>query len=196
MDQPLGCAVGNNLEIKEVIDTLHGKGPKDITEICISSGAILLEMARIFDNRYEARKAIEENVKNGKAFDKFVEFVKAQKGDVSYITDPSKFKMAKHIVDVKSLYTGTISRIDATAIGIGSMHLGGGREKMDDVIDMSAGIVLNKKIGDHVEKGEVLCRLYTDHEEYSEVYNSVIDAFMVSPKKIHIDETMTKLLIE
>ena len=195
MDQPLGCAVGNNLEIKEVIQTLHGNGPKDLNEICLSSGALLLQMAKIYPNLEDGRAVLIENIKNGRAFEKFKEFVKAQNGDVSYIDNPSKFKMAKYVIDVKSKYKGTIKKIDALAIGLGSMHLGGGREKMDDVIDYSAGIVLNKKIGDHVEKGETLCRLYTDHSDYKEVYE-VLDAFMVSPNKVELEKSITKLLIE
>src|SRR5574344_1460865 len=196
MDQPLGCAVGNNLEIKEVIETLKGNGPKDLNEICLSSGALLLQMAKIYPNLEDGRAVLIENIKNGRAFDKFKEFVKAQHGDVSYIDNPSKFEMAKHIVEVKSKYKGRVKKIDALAIGIGSMHLGGGREKMDDVIDYSAGIILNKKIGDHVEKGEVLCRFYTNHEDYKEVYDEVLDAFMVSPNKVELEKSITKLLIE
>jgi pyrimidine-nucleoside phosphorylase len=196
MDQPLGCAVGNNLEIKEVIQTLHGNGPKDLNEICLSSGTLLLQMAKIYPNLEDGRAVLIENIKNGRAFEKFKEFVKAQNGDVSYIDNPSKFKMAKYVIDVKSKYKGTIKKIDALAIGLGSMHLGGGREKMDDVIDYSAGIVLNKKIGDHVEKGETLCRLYTDHSDYKEVYDEVLDAFMVSPNKVELEKSITKLLIE
>lgn len=196
MDQPLGCAVGNNLEIKEVIQTLQGNGPKDLTEICLSSGAILLQMSKIYTSLEEGRKALIENINNGKAFEKFKEFVKAQGGDISYIEDPKKFKLSKHIVDVVSASSGYIKRIDALTIGVGSMHLGGGREKMDDVIDMSAGIVLNKKIGDKIEKNEVLCRLYTDHDEYSEVYDNVLKAFEIVDKKVKLDNQMTKCLIE
>ncbi len=196
MDQPLGCAVGNNLEIKEVIQTLHGDGPKDLTEICLSSGSILLQMAKIYPNLEDGRKALIENINNGKAFEKFKEFVKAQGGDVSYIDNPQKFKVANYIVDVISNSSGYIKRIDALTIGIGSMHLGGGREKMEDEIDMSAGIVLNKKIGDKVEKGEVLCRLYTDHKDYKEVYENVLNAFEIIDSKVEINNEMTKCLIE
>lgn len=196
MEQPLGCAVGNNLEIKEVIETLHGNGPKDLTEICLSSGVLLLQMAKIYNNSEGARKALLENIKNGKAFEKFKEFVKAQGGDVSYIENPSKFKMAKNIVEVISKKSGFVKRINALAIGIGSMHLGGGREKMDDVIDMSAGIVLNKKIGDFVEENEVLCRLYTDHDEYNEVYENVLNAFEIVDQKVVVSDELTKCLIE
>jgi pyrimidine-nucleoside phosphorylase len=196
MDQPLGCAVGNNLEIKEVIDTLHGHGPKDITEICLSSGSILLQMAKIYPNRDDGRKALIENINNGKAFEKFKEFVFAQHGDISYIDHPEKFPVSKNIIEVKALESGYVSRINALEIGLGSMHLGGGREKMDDVIDMSAGIILNKKIGDSVKKGEVLCRLHTNHEKYDDVYESVLKAFVISDKKPIVDTEMTKMLIE
>ncbi len=196
MDQPLGCAVGNNLEIKEVIQTLHGNGPKDLTEICLSSGAILLQMAKIYPNLEDGKKALIESINNGKAFEKFKEFVKAQGGDISYIDNPQKFEVAKYIVDVISNCSGYIKRIDALTIGIGSMHLGGGREKMDDVIDMSAGIVLNKKIGDKVEKGEVLCRLYTNHKDYKEVYDNVLKAFEIIDSKVEVNNEMTKCLIK
>ena len=178
MDQPLGMAVGNNLEIKEVIDTLHFKGPKDLTNLCLNSGSIMLAQAKLFENVEDARAALIENLKNGKAFDKFVEFVGAQKGDTSYILDPAKFPVAKNIIPIYSTTEGTIKRIDALAIGKGSMHLGGGRETMDDIIDMSAGIILNKKIGDHAEKGELLATLYTNKEEFEEVKKDVLAAFM------------------
>src|SRR5574344_971353 len=180
MDQPLGCAVGNNLEIKEVIDTLHGHGPKDITEICLSSGSILLQMAKIYPNRDDGRKALIENINNGKAFEKFKEFVFAQHGDISYIDHPEKFPVSKNIIEVKALESGYVSRINALEIGLGSMHLGGGREKIDD----------------SVKKGEVLCRLHTNHEKYDDVYESVLKAFVISAKKPIVDTEMTKMLIE
>jgi len=196
MDQPLGCAVGNSLEIKEVINTLKGNGPKDLTEICLSSGSILLQMAKIFDNKEDARAALVENIKNGKAFEKFKDFIAAQHGDVTYIEHPEKFEVAKNIVEIYSENDGYVELIDALAIGIGSMHLGGGREKMDDIIDMSAGIVLNKKIGDHVDKGELLCTLYTNHEDYQEVKENVYKAFKIVKNKVAVDYEMTKVFIE
>ena len=130
MNQPLGKAVGNSLEIKEVIETLKGNGPKDLEEICLSSGAILLTQAELFKNTEDARKALVENIKNGKAFEKFKEFVKAQGGDVEYIDHPEKFPVAKNLIEIKSDSEGYIKTIDALAIGLGSCHLGGGREKI------------------------------------------------------------------
>ena len=193
MDQPLGLAVGNNLEIKEVIATLKGNGPKDLFELCIDSGAIMLMQAKITKTKEEGVKILQENVKNGKAFDKFVEFVRAQGGDASYILDPSKFEMAKNIVPIYSKKSGYINRIDAMTIGISSMRLGGGRETLDDIIDMSAGIVLNKKLGDEVRENELLCTIYTNKTEndylpiIENVYNSFkIDENLIYKKEEHI----------
>ncbi len=185
MNQPLGMAVGNNLEIKEVIKTLHGEGPKDLTELCIDSGAILLNQAKIFENEEDAKKALRENLNNGKAFNKFLEFVEAQGGDTNYIIHPEKFPVASRVIPIYSIYEGYVKEINALAIGLGSMHLGGGRETMDDVIDMSAGIVLNKKVGDKVLKNELLCTLYTNKEDVSEIARSVFDAFKFSEEPVN-----------
>lgn len=178
MDQPLGYAVGNNLEIKEVIETLHNRGPKDLTELCLDSGSIMLVQAKLFHDKKEARKALLKNLKNGKAFEKFVEFVKAQKGDASYILDPSKFEVTKNIIPIYSNKEGVIKRIDALTIGKSSMKLGGGRERIEDTIDMSAGIILNKKIGDFVKNNELLATLYTNKEDFEEIKLDVLNAFM------------------
>ena len=178
MNQPLGKAVGNSLEIKEVIETLKGNGPKDLEEICLSSGAILLTQAELFKNTEDARKALVENIKNGKAFEKFKEFVKAQGGDVEYIDHPEKFPVAKNLIEIKSDSEGYIKTIDALAIGLGSCHLGGGRIKINDVIDMSAGIILNKKVGEFVKKGELLCTLHTNKDNVEHIIKSVKEAFI------------------
>lgn len=178
MDQPLGYAVGNNLEIKEVIETLHNRGPKDLTKLCLDSGSIMLVQAKLFRDKKEARKALLKNLKNGKAFEKFVEFVKAQKGDASYILDPSKFEVAKNIIPIYSNKEGVIKRIDALTIGKSSMKLGGGRERIEDTIDMSAGIILNKKIGDFVKNNELLATLYTNKEDFEEIKLDVLNAFI------------------
>lgn len=177
MDQPLGYAVGNNLEIKEVINTLHNNGPKDLTSLCLDSGSIMLVQAKIYTTKEEARKALINNLENGKAFDKFVEFVQAQKGDESYILNPDKFAVAKNIVPIYSTQSGVVQRIDALTIGKSSMKLGGGREKIEDIIDMSAGIILNKKIGDFVKNNELLATLYTNKEDFEDIKKEVLEAF-------------------
>lgn len=184
MSEPLGMAIGNNLEIKEVIKTLQNKGPKDLTDLCVDSGAILLKQAKIFDNEEEAKVHLRENLKNGKAFNKFLEFVEAQGGDISYILHPEKFEVSKYLIPIYANKDGYISKLDALTIGISSMRLGGGRETLDDVIDMSAGIVLNKKVGDKVSKGELLCTLHTSKTDVEEIKENVLNAFEISDKKI------------
>ena len=196
MNQPLGKAVGNNLEIKEVIETLKGNGPKDLEDICLSSGAILLVQAELFKNTEDARKALVENIKNGKAFEKFKEFVKAQGGDVEYIDHPEKFPVSKNLIEIKSDDEGYIKTIDALAIGLGSCHLGGGRVKITDVIDMSAGIILNKKVGDFVKKGELLCTLHTNKDNVDHIFKSVKEAFIFQAEPIKESELFKSGLIE
>jgi len=196
MNQPLGKAVGNNLEIKEVIETLKGNGPKDLQEICLSSGAILLTQAELFKNKEDARKALEENIKNGKAFEKFKEFVKAQGGDLEYIDHPEKFPVSKNLIEIKSENEGYIKTIDALAIGLGSCHLGGGRMKITDTIDMSAGIILNKKVGDLVKKGELLCTLHTNKDNVERIIDQVKKAFIFQDQPIKEDELFKSGLIE
>ena len=196
MNQPLGKAVGNNLEIKEVIETLKGNGPEDLKEICLSSGAILLTQAELFKDRKEARRALEENIKNGKAFEKFKEFVKAQGGDVEYIDHPEKFPVSKNLIEIKSENEGYIKDIDALAIGLSSCHLGGGRMKLTDVIDMSAGIYLNKKVGDFAKKGELLCTLHTNKDNVDSIVEKVKKAFLFQDEPIKKEETFSHDLIE
>ena len=184
MDQPLGMAIGNNLEIKEVIDVLNNRGSEDLKNLCLDSGAVMLVQAKLYDDIDLARKELEKNLLNGRAFKKFVEFVAAQGGDTSYILDPSKFEVAKNIIPLYSAKDGYVSRIDALKIGVSSMHLGGGREKLDDVIDMSAGIILNKKVGDAVKKGELIATLYTNKENTKEIEEVVVSAFEISDQKV------------
>ena len=196
MNQPLGKAVGNNLEIKEVIETLKGNGPIDLVEICLSSGSILLVQAELFKNVEDARKALVENIKNGKAFEKFKEFVKAQGGDLDYIDHPEKFPVSKNLIEIKSENEGYIKTIDALAIGLGSCHLGGGRMKITDTIDMSAGIVLNKKVGDLVKKGELLCTLHTNKDNVEKIIEQVKKAFIFQDEPIKENELFKSGLIE
>jgi len=179
MDQPLGLAVGNALEVKEAIDTLHGKGPKDFQDLCYQSGAIMLEQAKIVNSEEEGLAMLKKVVKDGSAFKKFREMVIAQGGDVSYIDNPDKFPVSKNIIEVKASKPGYIKQIVALEIGESAMRLGAGRETFDDVIDMSAGIVLAKKVGDKVVKGDVLCTVYTNKDDYADVLKDIQKAFVI-----------------
>lgn len=190
MDQPLGLAVGNSLEVKEAIATLHGKGPKDFTDLCLRSGAIMLEQAKIAKNEEEAIKMLKKAIEDGSAFNKFKEMVKAQGGDVSYIEHPEKFEVSKHVVEIKASKAGYIKQIEALRIGENAMRLGAGRETFDDVIDMSAGIVLNKKVGDKVAVGELLCTAYTNKEEYDEVMKDIKEAFVIVDEFVAVPPTV------
>lgn len=191
MEQPLGHAVGNALEVKEAIDTLHGKGPKDFQDLCYRSGAIMLEQAKIASSEEQGLEMIKKVVADGTAFKKFREMVIAQGGDVSYIDDPSKFPVAKHVVEVKTSKPGYIKQIVALDIGTAAMRLGAGRETFDDVIDMAAGIVLNKKVGAKVAKGDVLCVAHTNKDDYADVLKDIekafviVDGFVEEPPTVH-----------
>ncbi len=186
MDQPLGLAIGNNLEVKEAVATLHGHGPHDFSELCKRAAAIMLEQAKVVKDQNDALILIEEKIKSGEAFAKFREMVKAQGGDLTYIDDLTKFPVTKNIIPVLSTKEGYVEHIDSLAVGVGGMKLGAGRATVDDVLDMSAGIILNKKVGDFVKKGETLATLYSNKESKTnnEVLKEVHDAYLISKEKI------------
>ena len=190
MDQPLGFAVGNSLEVKEAIATLHGKGPKDFTDLCLRSGAIMLEQAKIAKNESEALQMLQKVIKDGSAFEKFKEMVKAQGGDVSYIDHPEKFEISKNVIEIHASKAGYIKQIEALRIGENAMRLGAGRETFDDVIDMSAGIVLAKKVGDKVKEGDLLCTAYTNKDDYSEVIKDINEAFVIVDEFVAVPPTV------
>ncbi len=190
MEQPLGLAVGNALEVKEAIATLKGNGPKDFTELCLRSGAIMLEQAKIVENEEEGMKMLQEVIDNGKAFEKLKEMVHEQGGDVSYIDHPEKFPLAKHIIDIKAKKDGYIKRIVALEIGESAMRLGAGRETFDDVIDMSAGIVLNKKVGDKINKGDVLCTIHTNKDNIEDILKDIEKAFVIVDEFVEVPPTV------
>ena len=190
MEQPLGFAVGNALEVKEAIATLHGKGPKDFTDLCLRSGAIMLEQAKIAKSEEEAMEMLKKVIADGSAFEKFRQMVIAQGGDVSYIDHPEKFPESKYVVEVKAPKDGYIKRIVALEIGESAMRLGAGRETFDDVIDMSAGIVLSKKVGDKVKKGEVLCTVHTNVEDHAQILKDIEEAFHIVDEFVAVPPTV------
>lgn len=183
MDEPLGLAVGNNLEVIEAINTLKGNGPKDLTELCIKAGAIMLLQAKICTSFEEGEKLLQSKIENGEAFKKFVEFVEAQGGDITYVLNTSKFEKAKYEISIISNKSGYITKIDALEIGEFAMKLGAGREKIEDKIDYSAGIILSKKIGDFLNSGDELCKIYTNKENYEEIIKEIKNSFIISENK-------------
>jgi pyrimidine-nucleoside phosphorylase len=184
MDEPLGLAVGNSLEVKEAIATLHGNGPKDFVELVTEAGAIMLEQAKIVKTHEEGVKRIQQAIADGSGFEKQKQLFAAQGGDISYLEHPEKFAMASRILPIKAEKDGYVSRIDSLTIGVSAMKLGAGRATMKDVIDMSAGIVLSKKVGDQVKKGEVLATAYTNKQGIDDVLKDIHDAFVLSKEKV------------
>ena len=184
MNEPLGFAVGNALEVKEAIEALHGRGPKDLMELCYTCGAIMLEQAKIVNSHEEGLEMLRLAISEGKAFDKFVAFVKAQGGDVEYILHPEKFELAKHIVSVISEKEGYISKINALEIGESAMRLGAGRATLNDTIDMASGIVLTKKVGDYVNKGDVLCYIHTNKDDYQSIIKDILNAYIFKKEEV------------
>ena len=166
MNQPLGYGVGNILEVIEAVDVLRGKYmPKDVEEVITELGANMLILANKASSIEEGRQMILENIKNGKGFEKLIELVKSQNGDVSYLEDTSKFNRARIIEPIISKKSGKITKLDANLIGEMSRYLGAGRLKKDDLIDMTVGFVFNKKVGDIVEEGEILGYIHGNDEE-------------------------------
>lgn len=188
MDQPLGLAVGNSLEVIEAVNTLLGNGPKDFVELCMQSASIMLEQAGIVKNAKDALPMLEEHIKDRSAFELFKKMISAQGGDSSYLDDVTKFEVSKNVIKVLSKTEGYIKHIDSHGIGVAAMKLGAGRATKDDVIDMSAGIILNKKVADYVKVGDLLCTVHTNIEEarYSEIIEEVIASFVLDKKAVKI----------
>ncbi len=165
MDEPVGKAVGNTLEIIETIKCLHGDMPEDIKEIILEIGAQIIKLAGEGENLEENKAKILENISNGKAYNKFLELVGNQGGDIRYIENPSKFEKAKYTIPVYSNKTGYIEKLDAEKVGVTSVHLGAGRVKKEDGIDYAVGIWLEKKIGDQIKDGDILAYVHANDEE-------------------------------
>ncbi|MBG9770818.1 pyrimidine-nucleoside phosphorylase [Bacillus vallismortis] len=190
MSQPLGFAIGNALEVKEAIDTLKGEGPEDLHELVLTLGSQMVVLAKKANTLDEARAKLEEVMKNGKALEKFKDFLKNQGGDSSIVDDPSKLPQAAYQIDVPAKEAGFVSEIVADEIGVAAMLLGAGRATKEDEIDLAVGIMLRKKVGDKVEKGEPLVTLYANRENVDEVMAKVYDNIRIAaeakaPKLIH-----------
>lgn len=156
MDQPLGCAVGNALEVKEAISVLSGEAGGDLLELCLTLGSCMLVSAGFAEDDEQARAALSESIRSGKALQKLAELVEAQGGDADAVYEPSMLPAAEIRLEVPSAETGYVSHIDAEKVGLVSMHLGGGRATKESSIDLAVGVVLHKKLGERVEIGESL----------------------------------------
>ena len=165
MDEPLGMAVGNILEVKEAIDTLKGNGPGDFTELVETLASHMLMLGGVAEKFDDAVSMVRTTIRDGKALAKFKQFVAAQGGDTRYIDHPELFEQAHVIEEIRSEQEGFVEHINAQEIGICSLILGGGRETKDSQIDPSVGLVFSKKVADPVKKGDLLATIYGNEEE-------------------------------
>lgn len=184
MDEPLGRAVGNSIEVIEAIETLKGQGPKDFHELCVFLCANLLEMTGLTKSIEEGIKRAEETITSKEALDKFKTFVELQGGNEDVVYNYGLFKKAKYVHDIEAQEDGYVYRIKAEHIGEASLIAGAGRERKEDSIDYSAGIIINKKVNARVHKGDVLATVYTDRKDkLDEISDEVYKAFIINQNK-------------
>jgi pyrimidine-nucleoside phosphorylase len=185
MNQPLGNAVGNALEVMEAIDMLKGRGPEDFAEHCLHVSAHMLVLGKRAADVSEARAMAERSIGDGSALEKLRVLVEAQGGDVSYIDDPSKFPKAEFVEVVPSPQSGYLSEVQARTVGEAAVTLGAGRAKKSDPIDHAVGFVIHHKVGDKLEAGEPLFTIHADREDrLTEAREAVLDAHRFSAEPV------------
>lgn len=190
MSQPLGRAIGNALELKEAIDTLNGQGPEDLTELVLTLGSQMVVLAERASTLEEARQLLNEAIENGSALDKFKTFLENQGDDASVVDSPELLPTAEYQIDYKAKSSGVVSELIANEIGVASMMLGAGRQTKEDDIDLSVGIVLNKKVGDNVNEGESLLTIHSNRENVDDVIKKLDESIEIkaqakTPTLIH-----------
>ncbi|GGE29871.1 pyrimidine-nucleoside phosphorylase [Pullulanibacillus camelliae] len=182
MSQPLGFAIGNALEVKEAIDTLKGQGPKDLEKLCLTLGSQMVYLAGKAASLEEAEEKLKAVMANGRALEKFKVFLQSQGGDSSIADDPSRLPQAQYQIDILAEQSGVISEIVADTMGVAAMHLGAGRITKETVIDLAVGIVLHKKIGDKVKKGDALLTIHANTQELDEVKTLIHESIKIADK--------------
>ncbi|WP_416149641.1 pyrimidine-nucleoside phosphorylase [Salipaludibacillus sp. HK11] len=184
MSQPLGYMIGNALEVKEAVDTLKGKGPKDLTDLCLTLGSHMVVLAKKAKTLTEAKKLLQEAISSGKALQQFKLFVESQNGDSSVIDNPEKLTAAKYKVDILAEKNGYVAEIVADQIGVAAMLLGAGRATKTSEIDLSVGIELRKKIADQVNVGEPIATIYANQEDIEASKQKIISSYKISTTKV------------
>lgn len=185
MSQPLGFAIGNALEVKEAIDTLKGQGPKDLTDLCLELGSQMVVLGGKTSSLEEAKRMLEENLHNGKAFDQFKLFLSSQGGDEKVADNPELLPQAKHKIELPAKTSGMVAEIVADEVGTAAMMLGAGRATKESDIDLSVGIVLHKKVGDEVSEGEPLLTIHSNSEKVDSVMEKLYSSISISQG--HVD---------
>lgn len=185
MRQPLGFAIGNALEVKEAIDTLKGEGPADLTELCLTLGSYMVYLAGKTDSPEKARDLLVTAIEDGSALGKLKVFLSSQGGDASIVDDPLKLPQAQYIVELQANEDGYVAEIVADEVGTAAMLLGAGRSTKESEIDLAVGLVLKKKMGDKVEKGESLVTIYSNFEDVEEVKEKLYENIKISASKVN-----------
>ncbi|PJM74672.1 pyrimidine-nucleoside phosphorylase [Bifidobacterium simiarum] len=180
MNQPLGLAIGNALEIEESIAVLRGEGPKDLTDLVLTIGSQMVVMAGEAKDLDEARTKLEAKIADGSALERFRMMIEAQGGDGRVIDDPTIMPQAKYRIPITADKDGVITGMRADEMGIASMMLGGGRATKDDELDYAVGLVLNHKVGDEVHQGDVLLTVHSDREDIADVERLIRDNITIS----------------
>lgn len=196
MNQPLGNAIGNALEINEAIQTLQGKGPEDLTELCLTLGSQMVVLANKADSIEEARHKLKESLANGQALEQFKTFLESQGGNSDVVENPALLPQATYKIDVLAEEDGRVMSMNANELGVAALMLGAGRATKESTIDLSVGIVLHKKVGDSVQAGESLLTIHTNREEIADVKQKIIENIHISTSKVDIPilihQTITK----
>ena len=194
MERPLGKNIGNSLEVIEAVEVLKGNGPADLKEVCLTLASQIVSLCEKISES-EARSLCEDALASGKAFKKFKEWIASQGGNEEWIENTDLFPKAKYEFEIKAENDGYISKMDAESIGIASVILGAGRETKEDTIDMSAGIVLNKKTGDKIAKGDTLATLYTCNEtSFNSAKEKYLSAIILSNEKPKEEVLVVKIV--
>ncbi|WP_339227914.1 pyrimidine-nucleoside phosphorylase [Oceanobacillus sp. FSL K6-2867] len=196
MSQPLGYAIGNALEVKEAIETLQGKGPEDLTELCLTLGSQMVVLAEKAKNIDEARQLLQEALANGKAFEKFKQFLESQGGNAEVADNPELLPQAKFKIDLPAKSAGKVAAIVADEIGTAAMMLGAGRATKESQIDLSVGIVLHKKIGDPVTEGESLLTIHSNQENVEQVMEKLYENITITTEHIETPKLIYQTITE
>lgn len=181
MDQPLGCAVGNALEVEEAVATLHGEGPRDLRDLCQELAAWMLFLAGVVPALKQGRERFEELIRSGAAAKKFQQIITRQGGDPSVVDDPKRLPQARKHQELAAQDKGYLAGTNAERIGWAAMALGAGRTRLEDAIDPAVGLLVRKKVGERVERGEPLATLYfNDERRLAGARAELAEAFVIS----------------
>ena len=195
MEEPLGKAVGNSLEVIEAIKFLKGNMQSDVKEVILTLGAYMIKLAAKGNDIEENKQKMLEQIQNGKAFAKLGQWIQKQGGDISYLENIERFEKAKFVLPVVAERSGYVEKLDAQEIGKASMNLGAGRKKKEDNIDFSVGIVLEKKIGDKVEKGDILAYIHANDENLgNEIVKDVFNAYTITYEPVNKKQDILKIV--